>query len=234
MRPQQRAPARRKPRDARLYEGSAPQAYTNTYTRYSARSPNTAANQARNQGITACTYGGYPLIICNEYWYIVTTVRVTLQLIFSQSRDPPMHCTIAIIHTEVIQPVWGHTRYQFCPILSARTFVTTCVTRRVTRAGTDTRARPTVPHTRSERLMGRGPSGPVPPRLWPPPRRPSRPLEAAAATVLRSVAHTLCSGDFSRPSLSGTLDPVPSPPLTKEAIIRLPDWGDRSEAESIQ
>jgi len=67
-------------------------------------------------------------------------------------------------------------------------FVTTCPARCVTRAGTDTRARPTVPRARSERLTGRDPSGPVTARLQTPPRRPSRPLAAAAAAAAAVAA----------------------------------------------
>ena len=91
-------------------------------------------------------------------------------------------------HQKVAGHAQGPRSRELCTVPSARKSVTLCRTHGVTRAGTDTRARPTVPHERPERLTGREPSAPVPARLRPPPRRPPRPLAAANASAAAAAA----------------------------------------------
>ena len=120
------------------------------------------------------------------------------------------------------QEVLGHTRTHstsdFHTTLSARTFVTRCVRHIVRGAGTDTRARPTVPYEHTERLMGREPSAPVPARLQPPPRRPPRPLAAAnAAAAAAAAAAGRLPGRWRGPSRA-------EPPRRSPTPRRAPRW----------
>ena len=80
-------------------------------------------------------------------------------------------CTKSIPPQKVLGHVLGPRSRKLCTVPSARTFVTLCVRHIVRGAGTDTRARPTVPHERPERLTAQEPSAPVPARLRPPPCR---------------------------------------------------------------
>ena len=115
-------------------------------------------------------------------------------------------------HQKVAGHAQGPRSRELCTVPSARKSVTRCRTHGATRAGTDTRARPTVPHERPERLTGREPSAPVPARLRPPPRRPPRPLAAAnASAAAAAAAGGRLPGRWRGPSRTEPLRRSPTP-----------------------
>ena len=123
-------------------------------------------------------------------------------------------------HQKVVGHLQGPRSRELCTVPSVRKSVTLCRTHGVTRAGTDTRARPTVPHEPTERLTGRQPSAPVPARLRPPPRRPPRPLAAAnAAAAAAAAAGGRLPGRWRGPSRT---EPLRRSPTPRRAPRRLP------------